>query len=448
MSPITSNAAFYQTGAIRQLKQLAMTAVLFTGGHTNAQFSSPLVLDPALNNSTQITVADINNDNNDDIIVTRQTGFERIIQAYLGDGHGNFTPPQTLAPNAQKPQIAYFADLNNNGQQDMIVIPTLFGNPPGTDRIAWFPNNSGTFQTRIVIDDTYPTAFTAIEDIRIVDVENDGDLDIIAAANLQLTLYTNDGSANFTQTTIPIEFNTENYDLDVADFNSDGFIDIIIGGVAPLILINTNGSFAYDPDISSSIEGFPGLTFLVYPIDFDNDGDQDLILADTGPQNLWLYEQGDDGLFNLHSTLVTNTPQSFSMTSADFDNDGDLDLLTNFPQLGQTVWFENDNQENYQNASLIHQGITPFPKHVATGDFNNDNIPDAVWSMPLSVHLATTTTPCTPDLTGDNLLNFFDISAFLDAFGIQDPAADFTNDGTFNFFDVSAFLQAFAQGCP
>ncbi len=45
-------------------------------------------------------------------------------------------------------------------------------------------------------------------------------------------------------------------------------------------------------------------------------------------------------------------------------------------------------------------------------------------------------------------LDFFDVSAFLDAFGAQKSSADLTNDGEFDFFDVSAFLDAFGQGCP
>jgi len=60
----------------------------------------------------------------------------------------------------------------------------------------------------------------------------------------------------------------------------------------------------------------------------------------------------------------------------------------------------------------------------------------------------TTASPCPADLTGDGELNFFDVSAFLLAFGSGDPAADFTGDGEFNFFDVSAFLAAFSKGCP
>ncbi|MEQ9206746.1 MAG: GC-type dockerin domain-anchored protein [Phycisphaerales bacterium] len=55
---------------------------------------------------------------------------------------------------------------------------------------------------------------------------------------------------------------------------------------------------------------------------------------------------------------------------------------------------------------------------------------------------------CAADLTGDGSLNFLDVSAFLSAFGSQDPIADFESDGSFNFLDVSAFLAAFGAGCP
>ncbi len=57
-------------------------------------------------------------------------------------------------------------------------------------------------------------------------------------------------------------------------------------------------------------------------------------------------------------------------------------------------------------------------------------------------------TACVADLTGDGTLNFFDVSAFLNAYTAMDPVADFTGDGVFDFFDVSAFLSAFNAGCP
>lgn len=66
----------------------------------------------------------------------------------------------------------------------------------------------------------------------------------------------------------------------------------------------------------------------------------------------------------------------------------------------------------------------------------------------LMEHYDATIEVCTADLTNDGLLDFFDVSDFLDAFGAHDPAADFDDNGLFDFFDVSAFLDAFGGGCP
>ncbi len=57
---------------------------------------------------------------------------------------------------------------------------------------------------------------------------------------------------------------------------------------------------------------------------------------------------------------------------------------------------------------------------------------------------------CVADLAApQGQLTFADISAFLQAFTAQDPAADLAAPaGQFTFADISAFLAAFAAGCP
>ncbi|MFG0245200.1 MAG: cytochrome c peroxidase [Phycisphaerales bacterium JB052] len=55
---------------------------------------------------------------------------------------------------------------------------------------------------------------------------------------------------------------------------------------------------------------------------------------------------------------------------------------------------------------------------------------------------------CQADLSGDGQLDFFDVSAFLGAYGSNGSQADFTGDGSLDFFDVSAFLSAYSAGCP
>lgn len=55
---------------------------------------------------------------------------------------------------------------------------------------------------------------------------------------------------------------------------------------------------------------------------------------------------------------------------------------------------------------------------------------------------------CVADFTGDGVLDFFDVSAFINAYNAMDPAADLTGDGVWDFFDVSAFVSAYNLGCP
>jgi hypothetical protein len=55
---------------------------------------------------------------------------------------------------------------------------------------------------------------------------------------------------------------------------------------------------------------------------------------------------------------------------------------------------------------------------------------------------------CLADLTGDGLLDFFDVQLFLNLYANGNLAADFTGDGTLDFFDVQAFLNLYAAGCP
>jgi len=55
---------------------------------------------------------------------------------------------------------------------------------------------------------------------------------------------------------------------------------------------------------------------------------------------------------------------------------------------------------------------------------------------------------CGADITGDGVLDVFDVFAFLDLFNAGDLAADLTGDSTLDIFDVFAYLDLFSAGCP
>ncbi|MFK7759058.1 MAG: endonuclease/exonuclease/phosphatase family protein [Phycisphaerales bacterium] len=97
------------------------------------------------------------------------------------------------------------------------------------------------------------------------------------------------------------------------------------------------------------------------------------------------------------------------------------------------------------NVSRIPEPARTFPINpLSISGFASDHRPVVIdFIMPEAV-----SNPCPADLTGEGDLNFLDVSAYLIAFGNQDPIADFTGEGDFNFLDVSAYLLAFGQGCP
>ncbi len=113
-------------------------------------------------------------------------------------------------------------------------------------------------------------------------------------------------------------------------------------------------------------------------------------------------------------------------------------------------WIVNGGFDFISNQVL---GGIPGPDNVGPRDADSDGVNDLDFNTIAGDQFLNLTNPdvvvdCPADLTGDNTLNFFDVSAFLQAFAAGDPIADFTNDGIYNFFDVSAFLGAFAAGCP
>ena len=55
---------------------------------------------------------------------------------------------------------------------------------------------------------------------------------------------------------------------------------------------------------------------------------------------------------------------------------------------------------------------------------------------------------CVADLTGDGVLDFFDVQQFLNYYASGDLLADFIVDGVLDFFDVQEFLNQFSRSCP
>ena len=163
--------------------------------------------------------------------------------------------------------------------------------------------------------------------VRAIDIDSDGDIDIYAASYLDNTIawYENDGSQNFTK--IIVDNNAMGaHDITLADFNLNGSIDIagaLFKSNSVVIYENISKRKFNKIIISNNEIGAHALT----NVDIDNDGDIDIISASKNGNHLSWHENKTKSL-KIEKTqpagdflLYDNFPNPFNMqTMISFDS--------------------------------------------------------------------------------------------------------------------------------
>ena len=155
-------------------------------------------------------------------------------------------------------------------------------------------------------------------------------------------LYHNRGNGTFEDATAKAFIASETFGptlgVATADFNNDGWPDIFAAndGQPNLLWINQrNGTFKTEGLLSGAAvneQGRPEANMGVDAGDFDNDGDDDLIVTHLPNEGQNLYVNTGSGLFEDRSAPSRLHQYSMGFTGwgtawMDFDNDGWLDLL-------------------------------------------------------------------------------------------------------------------------
>ena len=167
-----------------------------------------------------------------------------------------------------------------------------------------------------------------------LDVDGDGDLDLVWAPRSGITLYRNDGG-RFTSEIIVAE-DRQVAQLATGDFDHDGDIDLFAGSArGSRLFVNRDGRLvAQDP---ASI-GLPKQALCATWVDFDNDGRLDLHVLPGG-----LYAQNADGSFSALGILaIDELPERPFCRWADFDNDGFPDLAVSIQEPAGLLAEAND----------------------------------------------------------------------------------------------------------
>jgi len=206
------------------------------------------------------------------------------------------------------------------------------------------------------------------------DMDNDGDLDLVASAwdlKGQLRYFENE-NGKFVQKTeaATLEGMYGGLNIKQTDYDNDGFLDLWIMrgawrnteglGIYPNSLLKNNGDGTFtDVTIESGLYSISASQASVW-VDLDNDGWLDLYIANESPpgdyskyENLLYYNNGDGTFSEIADRLEVNFKSFFKgVASADYDNDGDQDLyLSNL--FGDNILLKNLLKENGQLSFVI-----------------------------------------------------------------------------------------------
>ena len=313
---------------------------------------------------------------------------------FFNDGSGNFaTDPERLLPelNPNDPypgedsEDVAIADFDQDGDPDLLFVSE---DTPGHELLLNDGNGKFTFCE-------YQFATSVANAVAVFDINQDNYPDVIIGNNGPNQLYINDTNGGFTNETASRWPNNsdQTQDLKLADLDNDGDLDIIEGAEVGWsnIYINNNGIFTEDnqrlPSFNQLME-----TRKVTVGDLNGDNHPDLYFANVGwnpainGKDRLLINDGN-GFFedvtdtNMPSVVLTTLEAIFM----DVNQDGHPDIITtNFVEPSQQAYkvFINDGEANFSLASnaifpnnTYTQGVGLHP-----ADFNGDGFIDVYFA--------------------------------------------------------------------
>lgn len=201
----------------------------------------------------------------------------------------------------------------------------------------------------------------------ILDFDNDGDSDLIISQDFQIILMENNGSAVFSDKG-RLATRAQTFSLSASDFDLDGDLDFFACGYNPSadreqtgtmgepmpyhdaqnggenILFENQGNWTFK-DVTQSVgldHNNNRFSFAAAWVDYDNDGDLDLYVAnDYGRNNL--YQNNDASFRDIAAEAgVEDMSAGMSTTWADANRDGALDLYVSnmFSAAGNRITFQ------------------------------------------------------------------------------------------------------------
>lgn len=295
-----------------------------------------------------------------------------------------FGPIQPLL-SAVVPQDLCIADMNGDGLNDLVYLDG--------DAIKLLLNQGGALPFTpfgVFVD----VGFTDVTSVRAVDLDADGDLDLVAGSAVDLfnatgsiAYYENDGLGAFGPRSGEVSVDAV-LAIETVDFDGDGDDDVVVAGAVSVAAAENDGSGALTNFRLAQVPRDP-LTGLITGIaldvaDIDGDGRDDLAVAVRNTNTvLWIRNEPFSELSGNPIFVSTTTDSPQSIRAVDQDGDGDLDLVVASAATetsGEVVSFQN----NGHGAPWTTQSVDVFGtggSSLARGDVDLDGRVDILSAL-------------------------------------------------------------------
>jgi len=318
--------------------------------------------------ASSVHAADVDSDGDIDIMGCAFYGDELTLWINPGDTLAGW-PATVLDSTFDGAHFVNTGDLDNDGDLDIVAVAQLAGD------VVWFRNDGGNpvTWTKFAVDATYAGA----QQVFPVDMDGDSDLDLVCTAyNLNdVSWYCNDGGDNLVWTKHRIS-NTVSGPVSVcvSDLDSDGDCDVLTAAYNNgRISWWRNDSLSYKWSEIVIKNGFSG-AHEVRTGDLDGDGDEDILGASFSLSDI-KYWRNDGGYPIVWTELPINTnfAGASSVSCADIDGDGDLDVLGAAHIAGDFAWWSNEGGQPISWTQYIFENNFAEAWPVIAYDIDLDN---------------------------------------------------------------------------